>query len=197
MDKEKLRAKWKREREKYKEKRAAYAKLYYARRMAADPTYNDKKCKAYREQHVETIAARRRLMLAHSREVSRIWRQTSEKWRIANNARSKRYTEKNPERSRELKSAATAKRRAAPGKLSRGIVKQLFERQNGKCLACQCELVKYHLDHILALANGGTHTDDNVQLLCRRCNLKKSTKDNAEFMATQAAACLTGLLGGV
>jgi 5-methylcytosine-specific restriction endonuclease McrA len=29
------------------------------------------------------------------------------------------------------------------------------------------------LDHVIALANNGTHTWDNVQLLCSDCNSKK------------------------
>ena len=32
------------------------------------------------------------------------------------------------------------------------------------------------VDHIIAFANGGTHTTDNIQLVHRKCNGKKGTK---------------------
>ena len=35
----------------------------------------------------------------------------------------------------------------------------------------------YVIDHIQALCNGGTDTDDNLQLLCHDCHDKKTAKD--------------------
>ena len=57
----------------------------------------------------------------------------------------------------------------------------LYKRKHGKCAMCGCKTIrtgKYHqrmatLDHIVALGNNGTHTWDNVQLLCSECNSKK------------------------
>lgn len=57
----------------------------------------------------------------------------------------------------------------------------LYKRKRGKCAMCGCKTIrtsKYHprmatLDHIIALSNNGTHTWDNVQLLCADCNSKK------------------------
>lgn len=63
----------------------------------------------------------------------------------------------------------------------------VYKRFKGKCCACGCKV--YHskeyrpdqatLDHIIALANNGTHTWDNVQLLCQDCNSKK--RDNGQM----------------
>ena len=38
-----------------------------------------------------------------------------------------------------------------------------------------------HLDHILPLALGGRHDDDNLQLLCGTCNMRKGARDPTEF----------------
>lgn len=57
----------------------------------------------------------------------------------------------------------------------------VYKKFNGRC--CQCGCMTYRtrdyapnqatLDHIVALANNGTHTWDNVQLLCSDCNSMK------------------------
>lgn len=48
----------------------------------------------------------------------------------------------------------------------------VWERDGGRCV--QCEATDYlEFDHIIPYARGGASTVQNVQLLCRRCNLKK------------------------
>lgn len=48
----------------------------------------------------------------------------------------------------------------------------VWQRDGGKCV--QCGATDYlEFDHIIPYAKGGAGTVDNVQLLCRRCNLKK------------------------
>ena len=56
-----------------------------------------------------------------------------------------------------------------------------YERQNHRCAICERkgELTEYpfeemHGDHILPWSKGGHTTDDNLQMLCRRCNIEKS-----------------------
>jgi len=57
----------------------------------------------------------------------------------------------------------------------------VFKKYKGKCCMCGCKTVRSKeyrpdqatLDHIIALGNNGTHTWDNVQLLCSDCNSKK------------------------
>ena len=60
----------------------------------------------------------------------------------------------------------------------------IFERDGWRCQICGISTPKQHhasnkwtapeLDHIVPVTRGGTHTRDNVQCLCRRCNNKKS-----------------------
>jgi 5-methylcytosine-specific restriction endonuclease McrA len=42
------------------------------------------------------------------------------------------------------------------------------------------------VDHIISRKNGGTHDLDNLQVLCRDCNLRKSSKDEGVFLAQTA-----------
>lgn len=61
----------------------------------------------------------------------------------------------------------------------------VFNRFKGICQSCGDQLTfdedwlsgKYpSIDHVIPLSKGGTHTWDNIQLLCRSCNCKKSNK---------------------
>ena len=61
---------------------------------------------------------------------------------------------------------------------------KVFEGAGWKCQICDREtprsLLKDHrhplaptLDHVVPISKGGSHTYDNVQCLCRRCNSHK------------------------
>ena len=60
----------------------------------------------------------------------------------------------------------------------------VYKKYRGRCRICGCKTVRSKgydprmatLDHVIALANNGTHTWDNVQLLCAECNSKKRDK---------------------
>lgn len=43
---------------------------------------------------------------------------------------------------------------------------------------------KAHLDHIVSLDNGGDTTPENIQTLCRSCNLSKGSKSKGELQMT-------------
>lgn len=91
-------------------------------------------------------------------------------------------TEKNNKR---LKNIYKTKRRAIErGAEAENIDKyQVFNRDKWRCKACGCKVQKKRiyddnaaeLDHIIPLAKRGTHTWDNVQTLCRKCNRDKSS----------------------
>jgi 5-methylcytosine-specific restriction endonuclease McrA len=73
---------------------------------------------------------------------------------------------------------------AAGGKLSPNIRHKLIGLQRGKCACCRADLkkIKMNLDHIMPLALGGAHSDENVQLLCQPCNNQKYSKHPVDFM---------------
>ena len=64
------------------------------------------------------------------------------------------------------------------GNVSAGIKRTLWASQGQKCAHPWCgkkvSLRQSHLDHIIPLALGGLHDDDNFQVLCAPCNQSKS-----------------------
>lgn len=95
------------------------------------------------------------------------------------------------EKARQRDRAKEHKRRIREGKdFDKGItLDKLYERDHGVCYLCgkvcnwsDCKRINEAfcvggsyptVEHIKALANGGTHTWDNVKLACHSCNSKK------------------------
>ncbi len=108
-------------------------------------------------------------------------------WRLKNPERAlanaREWAKAHPERRREYEQNRRARKRSMQGEVSPGIIDQLLARQNGRCVFCSADLtvVPSHLDHIMPLALGGEHSDNNVQLLCARCNTRKGKKHPIEF----------------
>jgi 5-methylcytosine-specific restriction endonuclease McrA len=66
---------------------------------------------------------------------------------------------------------------------------EIFEKDGWRCQQCHRKVKRDkktnhslypNLDHIVCLANGGEHTRQNTQLLCRECNSKKGAHDSGE-----------------
>lgn len=70
---------------------------------------------------------------------------------------------------------ASAQRKSLGAKVRRDVLSA------GKCAACGAtdNLV---IDHIVPIKRGGGHGVENLQALCRSCNIKKHTKTMEEFM---------------
>lgn len=65
-------------------------------------------------------------------------------------------------------------------------IRALEKLQRGKCALCRVDLGdRYHVDHILAIARGGSNDRRNLQLLCAPCNHRKSARDQIDFMREQ------------
>lgn len=60
--------------------------------------------------------------------------------------------------------------------ISKGVRFEVFKRDKFTCQYCgaQPPTVILHVDHILAVANGGTNDADNLTTACQACNLGKS-----------------------
>jgi len=48
----------------------------------------------------------------------------------------------------------------------------VWQRDQGQCISCKSTL-NLEFDHIIPLADGGSNTERNVQLLCESCNRSK------------------------
>ena len=75
------------------------------------------------------------------------------------------------------------KKKGNGGRHTIGEIKELLNKQKEKCAACFVTFKKtgYHIDHIVALANGGSNDISNIQLLCPNCNITKGAKDPFAF----------------
>lgn len=114
-------------------------------------------------------AAYRAANLEQAKATVRAW-QSRNKERIAKAA--KEWRAANPEARRVHTN--NRRERLASGQLSKAIVLKLYLSQAGLCACCDAPLGKaFHIDHVTPLVLGGTNTDDNVQLLTARCNLRK------------------------
>ena len=68
--------------------------------------------------------------------------------------------------------------------ISLEVRKFVFERNNYQCQSCnKTDLTAKTLqvDHIIALAQGGTNDFSNFQTLCAKCNREKSAKLDPRF----------------
>ena len=115
-------------------------------------------------------------------------------WNLENpgrsNERARIWCLENPEKAREHGAANARKRyarkRNAEGTHTAADVGKQFTLQGGKCHWCGCKLVKsgngkYPVDHVIALAKGGSNGPENIVCSCPICNRTKSAKSPLEF----------------
>lgn len=153
---------------------------------------------AFRERRNAYLRAVRRANPEKNRATVRAWAAANRErkqlanaaWREANRDRMQvvraAWKKANADRIRVHNATRRARSRSS-GRLSPNIVPLLMAKQSARCAACACELVEFHLDHILPLALGGSHTDDNVQLLCPPCNLRKGAMHPDDFAKQQSS----------
>jgi 5-methylcytosine-specific restriction endonuclease McrA len=48
----------------------------------------------------------------------------------------------------------------------------VWQRDEGRCRNCGSQ-ENLHFDHVIPRSRGGSSTAENIQLLCRQCNLRK------------------------
>lgn len=162
----------------YDAKRDEYIKKS-ALRYAANKDQIATENKKYRQNHQHAVLERKKNYRQNNKEkIARSEKEYYEKNKEYVLERCRKYSLANP----HVAVNAFARRRSRIGedKLSTGIFTKLFDMQSGKCNGCQTPLGsirrKIHIDHIMPLARGGRNIDENVQLLCARCNQTKSAK---------------------
>jgi len=148
-----------------KERVSANAKAYYAA--------NKEKIDAYRKNWYEENKE-------HHHSLTKAWREEN---RDLFNAQIREWKKANPELVRKYGRDRRVKRRNADGDHTVADIKNLLILQKNKCAVCKTSISKgYHVDHIVAIVNGGTNDKYNLQLLCAPCNLSKNRKDPIDFM---------------
>lgn len=86
------------------------------------------------------------------------------------------WTAENPEARR----SSDARRRAAlvraVGSYSKQDIHVLLDLQRHRCYYCGCSLAKFHCDHFVPLARGGSNLRENIVLSCSSCNCSKGAR---------------------
>ena len=60
-------------------------------------------------------------------------------------------------------------------------IEALLNDTNASCPYCP-STENLSIEHILPLSRGGTHTENNVELACLECNIRKGNKTKSEFI---------------
>ncbi|MDD2913366.1 MAG: HNH endonuclease signature motif containing protein [Candidatus Pacebacteria bacterium] len=58
--------------------------------------------------------------------------------------------------------------------IPRDIQEQVYDNYKGRCFCCG-DRKNLEFDHIIPVSKGGSSTIKNLQLLCQKCNRKKSS----------------------
>lgn len=131
--------------------------------------------KKYYETHKEIIKAQARKWTKENPQKSR---EKFYRWIKANpkkaRAIQRRWERANPDKMRTKRLWRRARKMQVPTTLTTEEEQRLYELYD-HCLCCDTT-EDLTLDHIVPLAEGGAHSIENCQILCRSCNSRKGTQ---------------------
>ena len=93
----------------------------------------------------------------------------------------RQYAIANREKVRHNSRIQNARRRGMVGTYTTQQWKDCVALHDGRCAHCGIRNVKFHHDHIVPRARGGTNWIENLQPLCEPCNLRKHKKLEGEI----------------
>lgn len=109
-------------------------------------------------------------------------RAANRKWYLKNKKYALKLCSDYRKGNRKIYAYYTAKRRTAMLDCACDVPKNIFDillkKQRGICVYCSKSLhrVRAEIDHIIPISRGGKHLKKNLQLLCSKCNRRKSAK---------------------
>lgn len=182
--------------QKHREKRIEYM----SKRYEENKERLLKECKVYRDNNKESIAEYKKHWHVRNKESvnerSRVWREKNKE----QNIESKKNWYRN---NRDRVYANISKRRSSKFfvRFSKFMRNDILERDNWECQSCGVKVhdrniggndkrylwddeFKAHLDHVIPISKGGDSTPENIQVLCRTCNLSKKAKTDYEIDET-------------
>jgi hypothetical protein len=172
--------------------RQAYLREYYQKNKARLNAMNVEWTKAHPERRAEI---RRKWKETHPEYDSKYY-ETNKKWIRAQQAEyrglhpemQKAWREAHPEYFAEWRKAHRMEkneewhlyraRQMSNGPFEFISRRKVWERDGGICGICKqpADEQNWHVDHVIPLSKGGTHTYDNVQVAHPVCNLSKGAK---------------------
>jgi 5-methylcytosine-specific restriction endonuclease McrA len=165
VNKEEKAAYNKKYKETHKEELREYQRRYWVENKERKQEYKRARQEYFTAKHREYVEKNRDRVMANSR-----------KWEIAN--RNKRN-----EQARTHAINRRLRKYRNGGKLSRSDIDTQYNRQKGKCYYCGEKVgKKYHVDHVVPLSRGGSHSPDNIVIACPTCNLRKNNKLPHEWL---------------
>lgn len=107
-------------------------------------------------------------------------REYCQRWRESNKEKAnelhREWVRNNPEKYKEAVRLGNLRKRSARGKVTNKQLEGRIALYGGMCSWCG-EKTYEHIDHVIALASGGTNWPANLRPSCRRCNQKKNKHD--------------------
>lgn len=181
-------------REENPEKVAEYSRAYRAANPGKASEWrkaNPDKAAAWYDAHAEKLCAKARAWRKANPEqaaaLSRAW-QKANPAKVAASRRA--YDQAHPETQAAINRNRRARKRNAEGSHTVADIRAILDKQMGLCANCNTKLLKsgkhkFHVDHIQALARGGSNDKYNLQCLCPSCNKRKNAKDPYDWAAEQ------------
>lgn len=122
-----------------------------------------------------------------SRQASTAWRaRNPDQHREICRAATKKWRAANPAKCRASERVRRARKLNAEGQFDQEDIIRIRDLQRDRCGCCAKKLNGGgHVDHIRALARGGSNWPNNLQLLCEPCNHSKKQRDPIEFMQSR------------
>ena len=108
------------------------------------------------------------------------------KYKSRHNRQSKQWAKDNPHKGQASTHQATIKK-TYPEKWettdieTKELSEWLKENRGTPCKYCKAEAT--HIDHKIPLSKGGEHRWDNIQMLCKQCNISKYNYSEQEFFS--------------
>ncbi len=163
---------------KYGEKNKALLKQ--KRRIWADSNPDKVKeiQKRYNQKNADKVRLRRKSYLErNAQKIATREKQYREKNRDLVLARQKSWRQRNPEAFKQYNNLRRARRLA--NKSYKVTTKEILKLLSKPCLYCGFK--SEHIDHVLPLSRGGSHSIGNLVGACAQCNLSKLNKTVMEW----------------
>jgi 5-methylcytosine-specific restriction endonuclease McrA len=140
------------------------------------------------EQRLAKAESLRAWKAANPERVKAMWDRTYAKHQPKHTAKARRWRHKNPEAVAASRDRRRAKAVGASGDYTKDDVRHLLETQGRICRYCDGALTKFHVDHFIPLARGGSNGPENLVLSCPSCNCSKGAKLPWEWMPERFVA---------